>query len=116
LDKSKGRILERSDSESYIKEKTERYHLHKESYLKVQATVEHQFGIIKRQWGFDDTLLKTKEKVEGEFAIIFTCFKLRRSVFILGVTELIKRLKVGCSKVLKKCSHFSLIKVSKKGD
>ena len=97
LDKSKGRIIERSDSESYIEENTERYNLNKELYRKRQATVEHQFGIIKRQWGFDYTLLKTKEKVEGEFAIIFTCFNLRRSVTILGIPELIKRLKLAFS-------------------
>jgi len=93
LKQRKGRLIERSESESFIEENTERYHLNKELYRKRQATVEHQFGIIKRGWGFDFTLLKTKEKVEGEFAIIFTCFNLRRSVSILGIAELIKRLK-----------------------
>ena len=93
LKQRKGRVIERSESESYIEENTERYHLNKELYRKRQATVEHQFGIIKRQWGFDYTLLKTKEKVEGEFAIIFTCYNLRESVSILGIPELIKRLK-----------------------
>ena len=94
LDKSKGRIIERSNFESYIEENTERYKLNKELYRNRQAIVEHQFGIIKRQWGFDYTLLKTKKKVEAEFAIIFTCYNLRRSVSILGIAELIKRLKV----------------------
>lgn len=94
LKQRKGRFIERSESESYVEENTERYHLNKELYQKRQATVEHQFGIIKRQWGFDYTLLKTKKKVDGEFAIIFTCFNLRRSVSILGIQELIKRLKV----------------------
>lgn len=93
LDKSKGRIIERSDSESYIEENIERYHLNKELYLKRQATVEYQFGIIKRHWGFDYTLLKTKKKVEAEFAIIFTCYNLRRSISILGTLKIIKRLK-----------------------
>ena len=31
--------------------------------------------------------------MEVEFAIIFTCYKLRRSLSILGVKELTKRLK-----------------------
>ena len=93
LKQRKGRLIERSKSEPYIEENIERYQLNKELYRKRQATVEHQFGIIKRQWGFDYTLLKTKKKVEAEFAIIFTCFNLRRSVSILGIEELIKRLK-----------------------
>ena len=93
LKQRKGRFIERSESESFIEGNTERYRLNKELYQKRQATVEHQFGIIKRQWGFDYTLLKTKKKVEAEFAIIFTCFNLRRSVSIIGVPELIKRLK-----------------------
>ena len=97
LDKSKGRIIERSDFETYIEENTERYQLNKELYQKRQATVEHQYGIIKRQWGFDYTLLKTKKKVNGEFAIIFTCYNLRRSMSILGIQELIKQLKAAFS-------------------
>ena len=93
LKQRKGRFIERSESENFIEENTERYRFHKQLYQKRQATIEHQFGIIKRQWGFDYTLLKTKKKVEAEFAIIFTCFNIRRSVSILGVPELIKRLK-----------------------
>ncbi|MFK7775879.1 MAG: IS1182 family transposase [Saprospiraceae bacterium] len=93
LKQRRGRFIDRSESESYVEENTERYHLNKALYQKRQATVEHQFGIIKRQWGFDYTLLKTKKKVTGEFAIIFTCFNLRRSMSILGIAELVKRLK-----------------------
>jgi len=55
--------------------------------------VEHQFGTIKRQWGYDHTLLKTKEKVAAEFALILSCYNLRRAITILGAKELIKRLK-----------------------
>ena len=93
LKQRKGRFIDRSEAEPYIEENIERYELNKELYRKRQATVEHQFGVIKRQWGFDYTLLKTKEKVAAEFAIIFTCYNLRRCVSILGVSELIKRLK-----------------------
>ncbi|MFK7772977.1 MAG: IS1182 family transposase, partial [Saprospiraceae bacterium] len=106
LKQNKGRFIERSESEPYIEENTERYKLNKELYQKRQATVEHQFGIIKRQWGFDYTLLKTMKKVNGEFAIIFTCFNLRRSISILGIAELIKRLKTVFQSL---CTSFSLI-------
>jgi hypothetical protein len=55
------------------------------------AMVEHQFSNFKRKWGFDNTLLKTIKKVNGEFATIITCFNLRRSISILGIAELSKR-------------------------
>lgn len=106
LKSRRGRVIERSDSESYIEENAARYQVHKELYRERQATVEHQFGIIKRQWGFDYTLLRTKEKVSAEFAIIFTCYNLRRSVSILGASELIKRLKVALSFITSEIQLF----------
>ena len=32
------------------------------------------FGTLKRGWGYSYTLLKGKEKVSGEFALIFTSY------------------------------------------
>jgi len=37
--------------------------------------------------------MKTKEKVTGEFALIFVSYNLRRAMSILGGQELIKRLQ-----------------------
>ena len=99
LKSRRGRIIERSESENYIEENAERYRLNKDLYSKRQETMEHQYGTIKRQWGYDYTLLRTKKKVEAEFAIIFTCYNLRRSVSILGVSELLKRLKEALPKI-----------------
>ena len=93
LKASKGRHIERTEYQPYIEDNTAQYKASKELYRERQALVEHQFGTIKRQWGFDYTLLKTTEKVEGEFAIAFTCYNLRRAVSILGIKELIRRLK-----------------------
>jgi len=44
----------------------------KELYKRRQEIVEHPFGTIKRQWGFDYTLMKGKKKVDGEVGLIFT--------------------------------------------
>jgi len=96
LKNSKGRYIERSEYQDYIDQNIERVKLNKELYRKRQQTIEHPFGTIKRQWGFDYTLVKTLEKVTGEFAIIFTAYNLRRAISILGVPELIKQLKKAC--------------------
>ena len=99
ISKSKGRYIERSEYQDYVDQNIERVKSNKELYRKRQEIVEHPFGTIKRQWGYDYTLLKGKEKVEGEFAIIFTVYNLRRAISIFGVDELIKRLN-------KAFSHF----------
>ena len=65
----------------------------KELYKKRQAIVEHPFGTIKRQWDTSYTLLKGLEKVNGEFAIVFTYYNLRRALSILSVETLLQRLK-----------------------
>jgi len=62
-------------------------------FVQRQAIVEHPFGTIKRQWGFDYTLLKTMPKVRGEFALIFTAYNLRRAISIFGVKYLMEKLK-----------------------
>jgi len=93
LENSKGRFIERSENERYIEENIARYKVSKECYRQRQSTIEHQFGTIKRQWGYDYTLLKGLEKVDGEMSIIFTCYNLRRAITILGVKELIERIK-----------------------
>lgn len=92
LDNSKGRYIERSEYQEYIDENIERVKLNKELYRKRQEIVEHPFGTIKRQWGYDHVLLKGLEKVSGEFAIIFTTYNLRRAISIFGVKNLINKL------------------------
>ena len=89
----RGRIIDRSEYQETVDRNNARVINEKERYLLRQQIVEHPFGTIKRAWGYYYTLLKGKEKVNAEFAIIFTVYNLRRSVSILGVNELVKRLK-----------------------
>jgi ribosome-associated toxin RatA of RatAB toxin-antitoxin module len=65
----------------------------KEKYLLRQQIVEHPFGTIKRQWGFDYVLLKGLKKNEADFGLIFSVYNLRRILSILGAPELKKRLR-----------------------
>ena len=64
-----------------------------EVYKQRQAIVEHPFGTLKRHWTGYYTLLRGLEKVDGEFSLLACCYNIRRSMSILGVLELIERLK-----------------------
>lgn len=65
----------------------------RDKYKRRQAIVEHPFGTIKRSWGFYYTLLKGKEKVSGEYSLVFLAYNLRRALSIFGVKELLERVK-----------------------
>ena len=88
-----GRLIVRSEHAPAIEANNRRVDRRKEAYRKRQAIVEHPFGTIKRSWGYTYTLMKGLKKVNGELALIFTCYNLRRSMSILGVDKLLKLLK-----------------------
>lgn len=88
-----GRLIVRSQHAAAIQANNERLLKQKEIYRKRQAIVEHPFGTIKRSWGYTYTLMKGLKKVNGELALIFTCYNFRRAMSILGVDKLLKLLK-----------------------
>jgi hypothetical protein len=91
--KKGGREIERSEYQDAVDRNNKRVKENQELYRRRQAIVEHPFGTIKRSWGYTYTLLKGLEKVNAEVALIYLAYNLRRSVSILGVEDLIRRLK-----------------------
>jgi transposase len=87
------RQIERSQYQEVIDENNKRVDANMALCKKRQQIVEHPFGTIKRGWGYSYTLLRGIKKVNGEVAIIFTMYNLRRAISILGVTKLLSRLK-----------------------
>jgi len=85
---SRGRMLNRNIYEDHMDENDAQVNARKSEYRRRQAIVEHPFGTIKRQWGFNHTLLKGLEKVNGEFGIIMLCYNLKRLISILGLNGL----------------------------
>lgn len=61
-----------------------------DQYRKRQAIVEHPFGIMKRQWGFDYIMTKKyKDRASADIGLIFTAYNLRR-IFNLLDKNLLK--------------------------
>ena len=95
LEQRHGRMLERSGHQQAVDGNRERMERPggKEIYKRRQAIVEHPYGTVKRSWGYYYTLLKGKEKVTGEYALVFTSYNIRRAMTILGVQVLLAKLK-----------------------
>ena len=89
----RGRLIERSQFQKSVDMNNERVLMNMHKYKKRQCINEHIFGIIKRQWGFDHTLMKGLKKVDGETGIIFTAYNLRRIINILGIEKFVKKMR-----------------------
>lgn len=92
-----GRLIERSQYAESVEANAKRISQEKNKYALRQQIVEHPFGTIKRQWGFDFVLLKGLEKNNADFGLIFITYNLKRILSMLGISGLIKRLRGACS-------------------
>jgi hypothetical protein len=88
-----GREIDRSQYADAVAENNKRYHDNAQLYRKRQEINEHIFGTIKRQWGYNHTNLTGLEKVNGEHSLIMLVYNIKRSINILGVPDLIAKLK-----------------------
>ena len=88
-----GRVIQRSEYAEAVEANAKRYKENKELYKKRQEINEHIFGTIKRKWGYNHTNLKGLKKVNGEMALIMTFYNMKRCITILGVRELINKIK-----------------------
>ena len=65
-----------------------------ELYQKRQAIVEHPFGTIKRQWGFDYIMTKkTMKRASADVGLVFTAYNLRRIFNILSQNKFGRHLR-----------------------
>jgi len=77
--KANGKVIQRSEFQKYIEQNAKRVKENPEAYKKRQAIVEHPYGTIKRQWGFNHiTTKKTKKRAKADVGFIFTAYNLKR--------------------------------------
>lgn len=88
-----GRLIERSIYQEALEANKKRVDNNPEYYRLRQQVTEHQFGTLKRQWGFTFTLLKGKHNVLSEVNLMMMCYNLKRLVSIYGVNALKNKLK-----------------------
>jgi transposase len=89
----RGKTIHRTPFDDAVLANRNRVLANPDTYKQRKEIIEHPFGTVKRSWGYYYTLLKTKKKVSGEFALIYLAYNLRRVISILGVEELKLALK-----------------------
>jgi transposase len=80
-----GKGVQRSEYQQYINNNKERIEQNKDYYRKRQAIVEHPYGTIKRQWGFDHIMTKkTMKRASADVGFAFIAYNLKRLINIIG--------------------------------
>lgn len=84
-----GKAIQRSEYQEFINNNKERILKNPNYYRRRQAIVEHPYGTIKRQWGFNYIMTKkTIKRAEADIGFIFTAYNLRRILNIIGIEAL----------------------------
>jgi hypothetical protein len=81
-----GKQVRRSEFAKNIENNKERVLKSEKLYKRRQAIVEHPFGTIKRQWGFNFIITKKYiERAEADFGFTMIAYNLRRVINIIGM-------------------------------
>jgi len=74
-----GKVVQRSEFTESIQHNAKRVYANGPLYKERQALVEHPFGTIKRQWGFDHIMTKKGIKAaSADLGLIAIAYNLRR--------------------------------------
>jgi len=96
-----GKIIQRSEYQGAVERNRENILSNPELYKKRQALVEHPFGTMKRQWGFDHIMTKkTKARASADVGFIFIAYNLRRIINIIGKNRLMEYLGTCLTSIL----------------
>jgi transposase len=100
----RGRTLKRSEYTENIAANSKRMSEAKDKYRERKSIVEHPFGTMKRQWGFDHIMTKKYIiRTTADVGLVFSCYNLRRLISILGIDALIESFNKGkrfCAQIL----------------
>ncbi|WBL20870.1 IS1182 family transposase [Zunongwangia sp. HRR-M8] len=101
--KANGKIIQRTQFTKSIQGNAKRIEQSGELYKKRQALVEHPYGTMKRQWGFDHIMTKRGIKAaSADFGLIALAYNLRRLFNSkIDLNELIFNLFLSLKKLIK---------------
>jgi len=83
------RIIERHEFADALEINRENISKTPEIYAQRQSIVEHPFGTMKRQWGFDHIMTKkTIKRASADVGLIFIAYNLKRIINTIGISRL----------------------------
>lgn len=85
-----GRVIYRYAYEAALEALAERNRNKPSIQKRRKSIVEHPFGTLKRNWGYDHFLVKGKEKVNGEMGLMLLAYNMKRVMNIHGTKALEK--------------------------
>ncbi len=104
-----GKAIQRSEFQKYVDRNKNLINQNKQLYRKRQQIVEHPYGTIKRQWGFNYIITKKYiHRAEADFGFIMTAYNIRRIINIIGARNLGKYMKGVFQHFLLKIKRFQL--------
>ena len=88
------RIIERHEFAEALLKNKQNLKNNPEIYKQRQAIVEHPFGTIKRQWGFNYIITKkTKQRASADVGFMFIAYNLTRILNLIGFDKFTEYLK-----------------------
>ena len=98
-----GKAIQRSEYQTYIDKNKEHIEENKQYYRQRQAIVEHPYGTIKRQWGFDHIITKKYiERAKADVGFILTAYNLKRIINSIGINAI----RAYLNAIIKHVLHF----------
>jgi transposase len=95
------RIIERHEFAEALEINKQNIAKNPEIYAQRQSIVEHPFGTMKRQWGFDHIMTKKSIKhATADVGFIFIAYNLKRIINSIGIDQLIKHIILFWLKIL----------------
>ena len=89
-----GKIIHRSEYQPAVEQNRINIEAEPDFYKQRQSVVEHPFGTMKRQWGFDHIMTKkSKKHASADVGLIFVAYNLRRLINIIGIKQFREYLK-----------------------
>lgn len=86
-----GKAIQRSEYQTLVDNNKVRINENKELYRKRQQIVEHPYGTIKRQWGFNYVMTKrSMQRASADIGLMMVAYNLRRIINIIGMDTLMK--------------------------
>jgi len=96
-----GKIIQRSEYQRAVERNKENILANPELYKQRQALVEHPFGTMKRQWGFDHIMTKkTKARASADVGLMFIAYNMRRIINIIGKERLMAFLRIQLAAII----------------